>query len=157
VGVLVSAALLGLVVLGVSGAIAALGDTLFPSRSLAEGFRQDISSGAHVLLRLRVLHPLLAFAVGTLLFVTAAVCGFFRPGRPVRRAAFALSGLVVLQLIAGLANLVLLAPVWMQIVHLLLANGVWLAAVLLGAAALAEDAPRLAVSGLAEPGSASVR
>src|SRR5262249_16803055 len=81
VGGLVSAALLGLVILGVSGAIAALGDTLFPSRSLAEGFRQDMSSGAHLLLRLRVLHPLLAFAVGTLLFVTAAVCGFFRPGR----------------------------------------------------------------------------
>jgi cytochrome c oxidase assembly protein subunit 15 len=147
----------GLVVLGVSGAIAALGDTLFPARSLAEGFRQDISSGAHVLLRLRVVHPLLALAVGTLLLVTAGVCGFFRPGRPVRRAAIALSGLVVLQLIAGMVNLALLAPVWMQMVHLLLADAVWLAAVLLGAAALAEDAPRLAVPGLAEPGSASVR
>ncbi|HEY1905626.1 MAG TPA: COX15/CtaA family protein [Myxococcaceae bacterium] len=157
VGVLVSAALVGLVVLGVSGAIAALGDTLFPARSLAEGFRQDVSSGAHVLLRLRVIHPLLALAVGTLLLVTAGVCGFFRPGRPVRRAAIALSGLVVLQLIGGMVNLALLAPVWMQMVHLLLADAVWLAAVLLGAAALAEDAPRLAVPGLVEPGSASVR
>ena len=157
VGVLVSAALLGLVVLGVSGAIAALGDTLFPARSLAEGFRQDMSSGAHVLLRLRVVHPLLALAVGTLLLVTAGVCGFFRPGRSVRRAAVALSGLVVVQLIAGMVNLALLAPVWMQMVHLLLADAVWLAAVLLGAAALAVDAPRLAVPGLAEPGSASVR
>jgi cytochrome c oxidase assembly protein subunit 15 len=157
VGVLVTAALVGLVVLGVSGAIAALGDTLFPARSLAEGFRQDISPGTHVLLRLRVVHPLLALAVGTLLLVTAGVCGFFRPGRSVRRAAVALSALVLAQLLAGMLNLALLAPVWMQMVHLLLADGVWLAAVLLGAAALAEDAPRLAVSGLAEPGSASVR
>src|SRR5215470_11792222 len=91
VGGLVSAALVGLVVLGVTGAIAALGDTLFPSRSLSEGFRQDMSPGAHVLLRLRVVHPLLALAVGTLLLVTAGVFGFFRPGRSVRRSAVALS------------------------------------------------------------------
>ncbi|RPH72334.1 MAG: heme A synthase [Myxococcaceae bacterium] len=157
VGVLIPAALLGLVVLGVSGGVAALGDTLFPARSLAEGFRQDISGGAHVLLRLRVLHPLLAVAVGTLLLVTAAATSLLRPGRQVRRAAMALAFLVVLQLTAGLVNLALLAPVWMQLLHLLLADAVWLAAVLLGASALAEDAPRLAVPGLAAPGSASAR
>ncbi|MGZ6164300.1 MAG: COX15/CtaA family protein [Myxococcaceae bacterium] len=157
VGVLVPAALLGLLVLGVSGAVAALGDTLFPARSLAEGFRQDVTGGAHVLLRLRVLHPLLAVAVGTLLLATAAVSSLLRPGRSVRRTAFTLAGLVVLQLTAGLVNLALLAPVWLQLVHLLLADGVWLAAVLLGASALATDAPRLAVPGLAEPGSASAR
>jgi hypothetical protein len=60
---------------------------------------------------------------------------------------------VVLQLTAGLVNLALLAPVWMQLLHLLLADAVWLAAVLLGASALAEDAPRLAVPG---PGGARV-
>ncbi|HZJ53573.1 MAG TPA: COX15/CtaA family protein [Myxococcaceae bacterium] len=157
VGVLIPAALLGLVVLGVSGAIAALGDTLFPASSLAEGFRQDISGGAHVLLRLRILHPLLALAVGTLLLVTSVTCGLLRPGRSVRRAAVALGGLVLVQLIAGMVNLALLAPVWMQLVHLLLADAVWLAAVLLGASALAEDAPRLAVARLSEPGSASAR
>ena len=157
VGVLVPAALLGLVVLGVSGAIAALGDTLFPARSLAEGFRQDIAGGAHLLLRLRVIHPLLAVAVGTLLLATAAVASLLRPGRAVRRAALALASLVVLQLTAGLVNLALLAPVWMQLVHLLFADAVWLAAVMLGAAALAADAPRLAVPGLGEPGSASAR
>jgi heme A synthase len=157
VGVLIPAALLGLVVLGVSGGVAALGDTLFPARSLAEGFRQDISAGAHVLLRLRVLHPLLAVAVGTLLLVTAAATSLLRPGRQVRRAAIALAFLVVLQLTAGLVNLALLAPVWMQLLHLLLADAVWLAAVLLGASALAEDAPRVAVPGLAAPGSASAR
>ncbi|HZW90688.1 MAG TPA: COX15/CtaA family protein [Myxococcaceae bacterium] len=157
VAVLVPAALVGLVVLGVSGGIAALGDTLFPSSSLAEGFRQDVSGGAHVLLRLRVLHPLIAVAVGTLLLVTAGVCGMLRPGRSVRRTAVALAALVVVQLTAGMVNLVLLAPVWMQLVHLLLADAVWLAAVLLGGAALAEDAPRLSVPGLVEPGSASAR
>lgn len=156
-GALVPAALLGLVVLGASGAIAALGDTLFPARSLAEGFRQDVAAGAHVLLRLRVLHPFLAVAIGTLLLVTAGVASLLRPGRAVRRAAVVLAVLVLLQLTAGMVNLALLAPVWLQLVHLLLADAVWLAAVLLGAAALAAGAPRLAVPGLAEPGSASAR
>jgi heme a synthase len=157
VAMLVPAALLGLVVLGVSGGIAALGDTLFPASSLAEGFRQDVAGGAHVLLRLRILHPLIAVAVGTLLLVTAGVCGLLRPGRPVRRAGVVLAVLVLVQLTAGMVNLVLLAPVWMQLIHLLLADAVWLATVLLGGAALAEDVPRLSVPGLVEPGSASAR
>jgi cytochrome c oxidase assembly protein subunit 15 len=155
--VLVPAALLGLVALGVSGGVAALGDTLFPASSLAEGFRQDLSGSAHLLLRLRVVHPLLAVAVGTLLLVTAAVCAMLRPAHSVRRAAVALGALVVLQLTAGMVNLALLAPVWMQLVHLVLADAVWLAGVLLGATALAEGAPRLSVPELPEPGSASVR
>jgi len=157
VGVLIPAALLGLLVLGATGAIAALGDTLFPARSLAEGFRQDVAAGAHVLLRLRVLHPFLAVAIGALLLATAGVASLLRPGQSVRRAAVALAALVLLQLTAGMVNLALLAPVWMQLVHLLLADAVWLAAVLLGACALATDAPRLAVPGLAEAGSASAR
>ena len=63
----------------------------------------------------------------------------------------------MVQLVAGLLNLALLAPVWMQLVHLLLADAVWLATVLLGATALAEDAPRLTVPGMAAPRSASAR
>src|SRR5262249_17122733 len=175
VAVLVPASLLGLVVLGVSGGIAALGDTLFPSSSLAEGFRQDISGGAHVLLRLRVLHPLIAVAVGTLLLVTAGVWGTLRPGRSVRRTAVALGTLVVVQLTGGGGELAGPAPggvegvrggvvtrgvrarVWMQRVPRLPGAGVGLAAVLRGGAALTEDAPRLSVPGLVEPGSASAR
>ena len=157
VGVLIPAALLGLLVLGATGAIAALGDTLFPARSLAEGFRQDVAAGAHVLLRLRVLHPFLAVAIGALLLATAGVASLLRPGQSVRRAAGALAALVLLQLTAGMVNLALLAPVWMQLVHLLLADAVWLAAVLLGASALATGTPRLAVPGLAQAGSASAR
>jgi len=145
VSVLTMAALAGLVVLGMSGAIAALGDTLFPASSLAAGLRQDVAPGAHLLLRLRMLHPLLAVGVATTLLAWAAVSSVLRPGRAVRRTALAVAGLVVLQLCAGLVNLALLAPVWMQLVHLLLADAVWLATVLLAGSALAEDAPRLSV------------
>src|SRR5262249_2886656 len=90
---LIGVSLLGVLALGVTGAIAALGDTLFPARTLAQGFGQDTAAGAPVLLRLRVLPPLLAVAVAPLLLATAATSSLLRPARPVRRAAIALASL----------------------------------------------------------------
>ena len=158
-GLFLPLALGALLVLGISGGIAALGDTLFPARSLAEGFRQDLSPTAHVLLRLRVLHPVLAVISSLLVLVGAVVASVLRPAPGVRRGALWVAGLVLLQLVAGLVNLVLLAPVPMQLLHLLLADLLWLAVVLLGARALAEDAPRLAMAPLpaAEPASLRAR
>ncbi|MBZ5578599.1 MAG: COX15/CtaA family protein [Acidobacteriia bacterium] len=113
------------VLLGISGAIAALGDTLFPASSLADGFRRDFDPAASVFLRLRLLHPLLA--VGT-----AAWLGFYA----VLHRRWSLLALVMLQVAAGALNLFLLAPIWMQLVHLLLADMVWISLVLLCASTL---------------------
>jgi heme A synthase len=141
-GALLLLGLLGILLVGASGAIAALGDTLFPSRSFAEGFRADLDPTAHLLLRLRVLHPLLAVTVGLYLLVVARLAQRLRPRPAVRSLAAALSLVVLAQLVAGAANLALLAPIWMQLLHLLLADLVWIAAVLLAAASLAtEQAP----------------
>jgi len=156
-GVLLPLALGALVVLGLSGGIAALGDTLFPARSLAEGFRQDLSPTANLLVRLRVLHPVLAVLTALGVLVTAVLASLLRPAPGVRRNALWVAGLVVLQLVAGLVNLVLLAPVAMQLLHLLLADLLWLAAVLLGVRALAEDAPRLVAATVSTTRAASVR
>ncbi|MCL4401321.1 MAG: COX15/CtaA family protein [Acidobacteria bacterium] len=125
---------LGILFLGMSGVVAALGDTLFPPSSLAAGLRQDFSPAAHFLLRLRVLHPVIALCVGGYLVVTGINAAPVRavPGR----SALLLTGVVALQLGAGMANIILLAPWWMQIVHLLLADFVWIAFVLLSAQAL---------------------
>ncbi|WP_224247497.1 COX15/CtaA family protein [Hyalangium gracile] len=141
-GALVATGLAALMLLGVTGAIAALGDTLFPARSLAEGFQQDMSETAHVLLRLRVLHPVLAVGLGALVVVLGSLLSRLRPTPEVKRGATVLGVLYAVQLAAGLINLVLLAPVWMQLVHLLLADLVWISLVRLSAAGLAEDAPR---------------
>lgn len=146
VGTLLGASLGALVVLGITGAIAALGDTLFPARSLAEGMAQDTSASAHFLLRLRILHPALAAFGASLLLATAAVTAVLRPGRAVRRAALAVAGLVGGQMLVGLVNLLALAPIGLQLLHLTLADLVWLATVALAATALAADAPRLAVA-----------
>jgi cytochrome c oxidase assembly protein subunit 15 len=130
-------AFLMLLVVGKSGAIAALGDTLYPAQSLLAGLAQDLSPTASVLVRLRMLHPLLAVA-GTLAVAFASARVLQSTAEPlVRRWAWAAALLAILQVGAGLLNLLLLAPVWMQIVHLLLADVLWIALVLLAARALA--------------------
>lgn len=128
------------IVTGATGAIAALGDTLFPGSSLAQGLREDLSAGTHALLRLRILHPFAAVATGAVLLAVARGAVRTRPDDRVRRAAQAVVALVAAQIAAGLANLMLLAPVWLQIVHLVLADLVWIALVLLAAATLERPA-----------------
>jgi heme A synthase len=129
----------GLLVVGMTGAMTALGDMLFPSASVIEGLRQDATPTAHLLIRLRVLHPALAVAAG--LYVVAL--GFWLMRRDgaysaTGRFSRALGALVLLQWLAGVTNIALLAPIWLQLGHLLLADLVWIAFVLTSASALAE-------------------
>jgi heme A synthase len=123
----------GIILLGISGAITALGDTLFPSESLVEGIRQDFSATAHFLLRLRVWHPIIAVVTGFYVGFLAMIVAGFEKVKVVRRFAWLVGGLFVIQLGAGLINLVLLAPVYMQLIHLFLAVSVWVVFVLLAA------------------------
>ncbi len=140
-------------VLGTSGAIAALGDTLFPSHTLAEGLRADLSPTASLLLRLRMLHPVIAFATAVVVVGTASLSRVvFRTVALVKRFSRMVIVLVACQLCAGLLNVMLLAPTWMQLVHLLLADLVWISVVLLGASVLAERG--VAIAG--EPGDSVV-
>jgi len=131
----------GTLLVGMTGAITALGDTLFPVGSLLEGLRQDSSSTAHLLVRLRVVHPVLAVATGVYLLALAGSFAARGWGRTVTALARGLGTLVVAQWVAGLTNVALLAPVWLQLTHLFLADLVWIVLVLLGAAVLAEPTP----------------
>lgn len=102
---------------GASGAIVALGDTLFPSSSFAEGLRQDFSPAAHFLIRLRVVHPALAILTSLYLLYLAA-----------RHNAFAWLGTAVLaQVAVGAINMFLAAPISLQLLHLFLADLSWVA------------------------------
>ena len=124
-----------LMLVSTSGAVAALGDTLFPSGSLADGLAADLSASSHLLIRLRVLHPVFAVAVAlALLWLAPRLSKIAGPAG--RRFARPVSSLVILQLGLGVLNLFLLAPVWLQLVHLLVADAIWIAFVLLGATAL---------------------
>ncbi len=130
-------AVVGTMVVGVSGAVAALGDTLFPSATLAEGIRQDFSAGAHFLLRLRAFHPAIAIGVGIFTIIAAGFIIEQRRDAATKRFANAVIVIVLVQLVAGFVNLMLLAPSWMQLLHLLLADLFWIALVLFSASALA--------------------
>jgi len=124
-------------ILGVSGAIAALGNTLFPARSLAEGWARDFDPAANIFVRLRILHPALAALAGTWLMFYAATTSERRPD--LRRRALLLLATIAGQITAGVVNLLLRAPVWMQLVHLLLADAMWISLVLLCAGTLEPD------------------
>ena len=132
-----AAGLAGLLLAGASGAVAALGDTLFPAASLSDALWADLSASSHALIRLRMLHPVIAVAAA--LGVLAASRRLASDGTPFGRdAARAVSALVAAQVGLGLLNVFLLAPVWMQLVHLLVADAVWIGFVLLAAESLAE-------------------
>jgi heme A synthase len=127
------------VALSMTGALAALGDALFPAASFAAGLAQEFAPAAHLLQRLRLSHPLVAVPVGFFLLYAASSAVRARPSKAIKRTAAAVAGLVVVQLAAGALNVALAAPVWMQIVHLLLANLLWIALVLLAANAAAVE------------------
>jgi heme A synthase len=124
---LVIAALPIVLLVSVTGAIAALGDTLFPAASLAQGFHEDFSAAANFLLRLRILHPVCAVLAALYFAGTSILILRSRHSR----LAICVLVLSLAQLSAGAINVVLLAPVWMQITHLLLADSLWIALVLL--------------------------
>lgn len=121
----------GVILVSITGAIAALGDTLFPASSLSAGMQRDFSSGSSLLLRLRLVHPFVAVA-GAVYIIWAAVSLMREAAEENgRRAAARVITLVLFQLAAGTINLTLLAPVWMQLIHLLMADAVWIAVVLM--------------------------
>jgi heme A synthase len=127
---------LGVALVGTSGAIAALGDTLFPASTVAEALAADLSPASHLLVRLRVLHPALAIGMALVLAFTVRYIPVPAGDARGRLAARAVVWLALLQLAVGFLNVLLLAPVWMQLLHLLVADLMWIAFVLLGASAL---------------------
>lgn len=111
---------------GVSGAIAALGNTLFPSQSLIEGFQKDLEATSHFLIRLRVFHPFFAL-LGAAFVLTLIYRAIESDERVlVRRMGWMVIALGVTQLTAGFITLVMLAPVWMQLIHLFIADTLWI-------------------------------
>ncbi len=117
---ILTAALAVALIAGISGAIAALGDTLYPAQSIAAGVSSELAGTAPILMRLRILHPVVTLAAAA--FLCVAVRG--------RKGSGAVLALLAIQIAAGILNWILLAPIWMQIVHLLIADLLWLALVI---------------------------
>ncbi len=120
-----SVVLVGMLVVAATGAIVALGDTLFPHASLREGIAADFDPTAHFLIRLRIWHPVAAVVLACTVLSLAWMSPTLQtPAQArVRRlivvAVFAQSAL-------GVINLLLLAPLTLQMAHLLVSNLLWI-------------------------------
>lgn len=131
VSFVVAGTLVMAILVSVTGVIAALGDTLFPVSSLAEGVRQDASATASFLVRLRIVHPFLA-AFSAAYFAAVAVRVLrSKPQETLARIALFVFVVTLAQVVAGAINVALLAPIGMQILHLFLADMIWILLVLL--------------------------
>jgi len=120
-----------MMLLGASGGIAALGDTLFPKTSFVDGLYKDLDPTSNLLLRLRVAHPAIAVGTG---FVMVIIAQLFRGAFPTPQVAKTANILIVsyvAQLVLGTINVVLYAPIPIQILHLFLADVIWIAFVVL--------------------------
>ena len=132
----------GMLLLGVSGAVTALGDNLFPVSSSSQAVIDSLDPTKHFLVRLRILHPLIAGSVGLYLLLIAGVLGNLRPSERVKRLARTVASILLAQIALGLVNVWLKAPIPLQMLHLLVADLMWISFVLLAVEAVAEDVPR---------------
>ncbi len=120
-------------IVGVTGSLAALGDTLFPATSLGSALAQDFSATSGWLVRWRWTHPTVAFFASVFLIWLLVRAAQRSTAWDNRR----LSALVLLLLATvytlGVLDVVLLAPLWVQVAHLLAADSLWAALVVLTA------------------------
>lgn len=123
--------MIAVMIVAVTGSLAALGDTLFPAVSLNNSLKQDFSAGSNWLLRWRWTHPTIAILAS--IFLIWLLIRAARRGGPWdnRGLSTLVVGLLVLQYVLGALDVWLLAPVWMQVVHLLGADVLWSALVVL--------------------------
>ncbi len=130
--------LLATISTGVTGAVSALADTLYPATSLPSSLAQDFSSGTPALLRVRLLHP--AVATVAACYVLWVILRSSTGRNRFSPAAIALIILLFVQVGIGMTNVLLLAPVWIQIAHLFVADALWIFLVLASADLVLEPA-----------------
>lgn len=114
-------AVLATIVVGATGAVAALADTLFPSPSLRAALAADFAAQSPLLVRMRWIHPAAA--------VVGLCCVLWLVVRVRSRLGRIVAALLGLQFVLGVMDVLLLAPAWMQVVHLLGADLYWISLV----------------------------
>src|SRR5215813_3314366 len=136
--IVIALGLLCIMATGMTGSLAALGDTIFPTATLKASIAQDFSASSHMLLRLRLLHPLAAAIA--FLYVLWMVHKLSKNREESSRTLPLLSTILLVQVAFGVLNVILLAPVWLQITHLLVAEILWITLVLASSEVLVKPA-----------------
>ena len=116
--------LAGFLLLAALGAMTALGDTLFKPLSLTAGLKADWHQDSHITERLRIFHPLLA--VAWVFLLVPWFLGLKERIPEISSRTWIALGIAALNLCLGTLNVILLAPVWLQMLHLLVANILWI-------------------------------
>lgn len=124
-----------LLLVSMTGAITALGDTVYPVRGQGalEHLQNDQAVGAHLLGKLRVVHPLLALLGVAGVWIGVSRAREASAARAVQRLGAGLYAGGALALLIGVTNVWLGAPGYVQVVHLGMACGLWLGIVVLAA------------------------
>ncbi|MGI8924509.1 MAG: COX15/CtaA family protein [Fimbriimonadales bacterium] len=135
-GWLVAGGAFAVLLVGMSGAVTSLGDTLFPRDNSAQVIQEGLSVTGHFLIRLRLWHPFIAICAGMYLFFMTAVLGDTRASRTAHIFLRLVVALVLTQIGLGLISVWLKAPTVLALLHLFLADLLWIATVLAGAAVL---------------------
>ena len=130
--------IIGLLIVGASGAITALGDTLFHPSYVGEGLISDIEYKSHILKSIRIYHPVLAIVISIYCVITCWKITTANSSNIQRRLCQMITIIVTLQILLGFMNIALLAPVWMQIIHLFTADLLWVTAIIFFNLALSE-------------------
>lgn len=139
---LIVLAVIGILLVGSSGSVAALSNMLFPSESVTEGISQDFSTASNILVRLRLSHPILSILTGVYVIFLAGWLKANANHPSVTRWSNIVSILVLAQIAFGAATLLTLGPILMQLGHLLLADLLWISLIILAASVLwREDEP----------------
>ncbi len=103
-----------------TGGIAALSNTVFPSNSIIEGLMSDLDPNSHILLKLRIIHPILAM---TLTFAMLFIIIKLYKDDP--KYAIKLSIFISIGVVIGLITLITLSPTYMKLIHLTIAHIIW--------------------------------
>lgn len=132
--------LVGLLLVSAIGAVTALGDTLFPAESFMEGAAAKFDPNAHFAVKMRTWHPTVAVGVSIYLVVLIYTNELFWQTSTLRWLSWLNIGIVGAQILGGFLNVLLAAPIWMQIVHLLMADIAWIAFLLITVEGLVVEA-----------------
>lgn len=133
VGWLLGLGFFGTFLLGVSGAISAFGHQVRPD---VEGLSERLQTGAFWASKLAIAHPIGSASIGLFMFLMCGLIQHLRPDPFVKNACRTVIGLLALQMGVGLLNIFMSAPIFMQMIHLVLADLNWISLVVLATAAL---------------------
>jgi heme a synthase len=109
-------------ILGITGTLAALSTTLYPSSSLLQGIMSDLSPDSHWILRARLSHPVAGVLVGGSLAYISYLWTQLIPNPELQKRGRHLAVAFMMAIMIGVLTLGLLSPTPLKLIHLGMAH-----------------------------------